>query len=55
MKDGNLDSEPRNIDGKHEKRSDVFKLREIDRDSRLPTYVIESKLIQISEDLDGKK
>jgi hypothetical protein len=52
IKDGNLDSEPRNKHGKHEKRSDVFKLREIDRDSRMPTYVIESKLIQISEDLD---
>ncbi len=52
IKDGNLDSEPRNKHGKHEKRGDGNKLREIDRDSRLPTYVIESKLIQISKDLD---
>jgi hypothetical protein len=52
IKNENLNSEPQNKHGKHEKRSDNYKSREIDRNSRMPTYLIESKLIQISEDLD---
>lgn len=45
-------TESRNTHKKHEKNSDIYKIREINMNSRMPTYVIESKLKQISEDLD---
>lgn len=48
---GNSDLKSESTHNRHEKRSDIYKLREIDRDSRMPTYVIESKLIGISDDL----
>ena len=47
-----LDAESRQTPKNNEKRRDTYKLREIDRDSRMPTYVIESKLIKMSQDLD---